>query len=178
MSKNQLLVLFFFMLAGYSALSQPNREDLENAIEVAFRHRVIARCVYATPAGGVRKAVIYANDLFVQYFPGPYSNDGRTESFLGDFRKKAEIYVMHDGLIYGEADVITTLVRMDISASVDTIQLELLTSPIKIGAYPCKHATCTLERKKGVWKVMATDVDKVKCDKSKLPPYEDIVDLR
>lgn len=161
------------MLVGYTARAQPDRNDLENAIEVAFREPAIAKCVYSTPGDGLRKATIYADSLFLKYFPGRYDSDRTSE--LSITSKKAGIYVVRDGLIYGEADIITTLERMDISVQCDTIQLEFLTSSITKGAYPCMHLACTLSKAEEIWKVTVSD--EVVCDERERPPLG-VVDLR
>jgi hypothetical protein len=174
---NKILALSLLTLVGYSAFSQCDREDLLNAIEVAFQEPGIAHYVYATPADGIHKATIYANDLFLRYFPSRYDSERTSELSLGLLRKKAGIYVVRDGLIYGEADVIITLGRLDIGAQGNTVELELLTSSITKGGYPCAHVICTLEKKGGIWERTASDAREVKCDESNRPLLG-VVDLR
>ncbi|MCD9014604.1 hypothetical protein [Parachryseolinea silvisoli] len=133
--------------------------------------------MYATPTDGVRKATIYANDLFLRYFLGRYDSEKTSELSLGPLRKKAGIYVVYDGLIYGEADVITTLERLEIGAQGNIVELELLASPIIKGAYPCAHAICMLEKKGGIWETTTSDAHEVKCDEGNRP-LVGVVDLR
>ena len=146
---NKILTLFLLTLVGYPAFSQSDREDLLNAIEVAFQEPAIERYVYTTPADGIHKATIYANDLFLHYFPGRYDRERTSELSLGLLRKEAGIYVVRDGLIYGEADVIITLERLDIGAQGNTVELELQTSPITKGAHPLRMLSVCWRKRPG-----------------------------